>query len=46
MANSPSEEGHPDHEAFLEWTYEVCMGWTALNYDAWIARYKEDASAE
>jgi hypothetical protein len=41
----PWEEGHPDHEAFLEWTYEMCMGWTSQGFTEWLVQYKEDQDA-
>jgi hypothetical protein len=42
LPKEPWEEGHPDHEAFLEWTYEMCNGDTALGFTEWLTQYKED----
>lgn len=33
---------HPDHEVFLEWTYEACNGDTNLDFSEWLKQYKED----
>lgn len=41
----PSNPAHPEHEAFLEWTYEACSGDTDLGFAEWFKQYEEDRDA-
>lgn len=45
LPKEPWDEGHPDHEAFLEYSYELCNGDTSLGFTEWLIQYQEDQDA-